>query len=104
MPGRVHRVNGKLVSCSSKVPPVQRKYPPARPEQEKKKCVSRCQQRDPASPMGGPEVLYLIDWWLWYRPPANSMIPGVNTMFPIGDDNRTRRTVPVVTYTLIVLN
>src|SRR5512145_3237798 len=92
MPGRVHRVNGKLVSCSSKVPPVQRKYPPARPEQEKKKCVSRCQQRDPASPMGRPEVLYLIDWWLWYRPPANSMIPGVN--FVKKSDNAFAAPVP----------
>jgi membrane associated rhomboid family serine protease len=25
-------------------------------------------------------------------------------MFPIGDDNSTRRTVPLVTYALIVLN
>jgi len=32
-----------------------------RPEQEKNVCVSRCEQRDPASPLGGPEVLYLIN-------------------------------------------
>jgi membrane associated rhomboid family serine protease len=47
-----------------------------------------------------PEQLNLHNWvrlWIVY-------VSGDQKMFPIGDDDSSRRTVPVVTYVLIVLN
>src|SRR5512145_751577 len=72
-------------SCSEKVPTGK-----ARAGKEKVRLPLSTTR--PGLPLGRPEVLYLIDWWLWYRPPANSMIPGVN--FVKKNDNAFAAPVP----------